>query len=155
MNIIKLAWRNLWRNPRRTVITMASVFFGVILTVVMTSMQYGSYDSMIDNVVKFYSGYAQVFTAAYHENNTINNTMELTDSIKNIVNNTPGVTHTAPRLEYFALASSEELTKGAMIIGIDPRQESFVTDVAKWVEKGKYLEEGDKVCSFRSILPII
>jgi ABC-type lipoprotein release transport system permease subunit len=122
---------------------MASVFFGVILSVAMTSMQYGSYDSMIDNVVKFYSGYAQVFDSAYHDNKTINNTMELTDSIRQMVQETDGVTHTASRLEYFALASSEEITKGAMILGIDPVQERYVTDVAKWVEKGQYLNEGD------------
>ncbi|MCD4788674.1 MAG: ABC transporter permease [Bacteroidales bacterium] len=144
MNNFNIAWRNLWRNSRRSIITMASVFFGVILSTLMTSMQYGSYDAMIDNVVKFYSGYAQIFTEAYHENKTINNTFELTDSIYNIVKETPQVTNIAPRLEYFALASSEELTKGAMIIGIDPEKENKVTEVKKWVETGQYLEQGDK-----------
>lgn len=123
---------------------MASVFFGVILSSVMTSMQYGSYDSMVDNVVKLYSGYAQVFTEAYHENKTINNTFELTDSITNIVSGIKEVTHSAPRLEYFALASSEELTKGALIMGIDPKKEDKITQVSKWIEKGEYLEGGDK-----------
>jgi len=144
MNNFNIAWRNLWRNSRRSIITMASVFFGVILSTLMTSMQYGSYDAMIDNVVKFYSGYAQIFTEAYHENKTINNTFELTDSVYNIVKETPQVTNIAPRLEYFALASSEELTKGAMIIGIDPEKENKVTEVKKWVETGQYLEQGDK-----------
>ncbi len=144
MNNLKIAWRNLWRNSRRSIITMASVFFGVILSSVMTSMQYGSYDSMVDNVVKLYSGYAQVFTEAYHENKTINNTFELTDSITNIVSGIKEVTHSAPRLEYFALASSEELTKGALIMGIDPKKEDKITQVSKWIEKGEYLEGGDK-----------
>lgn len=144
INNIKIAWRNLWRNSRRSIITMASIFFGVILSSVMTSMQYGSYDSMVDNVVKLYSGYAQVFTEDYHENKTINNTFELTDSIINIVSEIKEVTHTAPRLEYFALASSEEITKGAMIMGIDPVREDKITEVSKWVEKGSYLTAGDK-----------
>jgi ABC-type lipoprotein release transport system permease subunit len=123
---------------------MASVFFGVILSTLMTSLQHGSYDAMIDNVVKFYSGYAQIFTEKYHKNKTINNTFELTGSIFNIVKETPGVTNISPRLEYFALASSEELTKGSMIIGIDPEKENKVTDVKKWVEHGRYLKKGDK-----------
>ena len=89
---------------------MASVFFGVILSTLMTSMQHGSYDAMIDNVVKFYSGYAQVFTEKYDENKTINNTFELNDSIVNTINRIPEVTHISPRLEYSALASSQELT---------------------------------------------
>ena len=144
INNIKIAWRNLWRNSRRSIITMASIFFGVILSSVMTSMQYGSYDSMVDNVVKLYSGYAQVFTEDYHENKTINNTFELTDSIINIVSEIKEVTHTAPRLEYFPLASSEEITKGAMIMGIDPVREDKITEVSKWVEKGSYLTAGDK-----------
>jgi len=144
MNNFKIAWRNLWRNSRRSIITMASVFFGVIFSTVMTSMQYGSYDAMIDNVVKFYSGYAQIFTNKYHKNKTINNTFALNDSIYNIVKETQGVTSLSPRLEYFALASSEELTKGAIIIGIDPEKENKVTDVGKWIESGSYLKQGDK-----------
>ena len=143
MKNIKLAWRNLWRNSRRSMITMASIFFGVILSTLMTSLQNGSYDAMIDNVVKFYSGYAQVFTEDYNENKTINNTYELHDTLIKTIANIPEVTHISPRLEYFALASSEELTKGAVIIGIDPDMENDVTNVQKWVESGKYLTTGD------------
>ena len=79
MKNIIMAWRNLWRKPWRTIITSGSVFFGVLFTAFMTSMQYGSYESMIDNVVKFYSGYMQIFTEEYHENKTINNTFEMND----------------------------------------------------------------------------
>jgi ABC-type lipoprotein release transport system permease subunit len=122
---------------------MASVFFGVILSVVMTSMQYGSYDSMIDNVVKFYSGYAQVFKEEYNDNKTINNTLSSADSVAALIGKTEGIEHAAPRLEYFALASSEELTKGAVILGIDPVLERYVTDVGKWLQEGRYLEPGD------------
>jgi ABC-type lipoprotein release transport system permease subunit len=143
MNNFKIAWRNLWRNSKRSIITIASVFFGVILSTLMTSMQYGSYDSMVDNVVKFYSGYAQVFTEEYHENKTINNTFELTDSIFEFVQNAPEVTHISPRLEYFALASTEEITKGAAIVGIDPDKENKVTGISKWVKEGEYLKKGD------------
>ena len=65
-------------------ITMASIFFGIILSTLMTSLQHGSYDSMINNVVKFYSGYAQVFTEKYDENKTINNTFELKDGLETL-----------------------------------------------------------------------
>jgi ABC-type lipoprotein release transport system permease subunit len=51
---LKLAWRNLWRNKRRTLITVASIFFGVLLSTFMTSMHEGTYSRMIDNVVGFY-----------------------------------------------------------------------------------------------------
>ena len=141
-NII-IAWRNLWRKPWRTVITSGSIFFGVLFAATMTSMQYGSYEVMIDNVVKFYSGYAQIFTEKYHENKTINNTFVYTDSIREIVNKEKSITATAPRLEYYSLVSSEDITKGAIVIGVDPEKENNITSLANWVEKGKYLSKND------------
>jgi len=143
MNNLKIAWRNLWRNKRRTLITSSSIFFGVIFSSVMTSMQYGSYDAMINNVVKFYSGYMQIFTEDYHENKTINNTFVLTDSLQKILQATPEITNFTPRLEYFALASSEEITKGTVVVGVDAEKENQVTDLKKWVIRGNYLDEGD------------
>ncbi len=144
MKNIIMAWRNLWRKPWRTIITSGSVFFGVLFTAFMTSMQYGSYESMIDNVVKFYSGYMQIFTEEYRENKTINNTFEMNDSIRSIVENEKRVTHFTPRLEYFTLTSSDELTKGAVIIGVDPESENKVTNLEKWVYDGDYLVNNDK-----------
>lgn len=143
MKNVVIAWRNLWRKPWRTIITSGSIFFGVLFSAVMTSVQYGSYDSMIDNVVKFYSGYAQIFTEEYKDNKTINNTFELTDPIKGHVENAPEITHYTRRLEYFTLASSDELTKGSVIIGVEPDAENKVTNLQKWVHEGEYLESGN------------
>ncbi len=143
MKNMVMAWRNLWRKPWRTIITSGSVFFGVIFSAVMTSVQYGSYDAMIDNVVKFYSGYMQIFTEDYHDNKTINNTFEFNDSIRQLVAQEPRITHYTSRLEYFALASSEDFTKGSIIIGVDPESENQVTNLKKWVKEGDYLEEDD------------
>lgn len=140
MKNIIIAWRNLWRKPWRTVITSGSIFFGVLLAAFMTSMQYGSYESMITNVVKFYSGYMQIFTQDYHENKTINNTFVLTDSLKSIIDNEKGITQYTKRLEYFSLASSYELTKGSVIIGVDPEGENNVTGLKEWVKEGSYLK---------------
>ncbi|NOX84466.1 MAG: ABC transporter permease [Chlorobi bacterium] len=143
MKNLTLAWRNLWRNKRRTLITSASIFFGVIFSTVMTSMQFGSYDKIIDNVVKFYTGYIQIFTEDYHKNKTINNTIEFSDSLKKIIEEVPQITVFTPRLEYFSLASSEDLTKGAVIIGVDPEKENQVTGLKRWVSEGNYLREND------------
>ncbi len=143
MNTI-LAWRNLWRNKRRTLITVASVFFGVLLATFISSMQEGSYKSMIDNVVKFYSGYIQIQNEAYWDNKTLNNSMEPTQELLGLAKSVKEVTHVATRLESFALASSTTITKGAMVIGIDPTLENEITDLKKWVDQGEYFTKGDK-----------
>jgi len=143
MKNIIIAWRNLWRKPWRTVITSGSVFFGVLFSAIMTSMQFGSYESMIDNVVKFYSGYMQLFTEEYHENKSINNTFEYNDSIRQLVQTDKEVTYFTERLEYFALASSDEFTRGSVVIGINPESENQVTNLKKWVDQGSYLSKND------------
>ncbi len=143
MENLKIAWRNLWRNKKRTIITVASIFFGVILSTLMSSMQEGSYSSMVENVVKFYSGYLQVQNEEYWDNKTINNSFEPTDDLYRIINDTKGVIHVAPRLESFALASSREITRGAMLFGIDPEKEENVTEASKWITEGNYLKAGD------------
>ena len=73
---LKLAWRNIWRNKRRTLITVASIFFGVLFSAYMTSMQEGSYGQMVEIVVKFYSGYMQIHQEDYWENKNINNSFD-------------------------------------------------------------------------------
>jgi ABC-type lipoprotein release transport system permease subunit len=149
---IKLAWRNLWRNPRRTLITIASVFFGVLLSTIMSSMQEGSYSSMIDNVVKFYSGYIQIQHEEYWEDKTINNLMDPTEDLISTVTSVEEITHATRRLESFSLASSEDITRGSMIIGIDPANEQKVTGLKKWITKGEYLESGDNAVMVASEL---
>jgi ABC-type lipoprotein release transport system permease subunit len=138
-----MAWRNLWRNKRRTLITIASIFFGVLLSTIMSSIQEGTYSSMIGNIVKLYSGYIQVHQKDYWANKTINNTFIPTDSLLGKIRGINNITLITPRLESFALASSEELTKGSILLGIDPEQENKVTELKKWLRKGNYLSKGD------------
>ncbi len=143
MNFI-MAWRNLWRNRRRTLITVASIFFGVLLATLMSSMQEGSYSNMINNVVKFYSGYIQIHDKNYWENKTLYNSFEVTDSLYNKVKSVPGITYTTPRLESFALASVGNLTQSAIIVGVDPKKEDNVTNLSRWISDGSYLGEQDE-----------
>jgi ABC-type lipoprotein release transport system permease subunit len=137
---IKLAWRNLWRNKRRSVITVTSIFFGVILSTYMTSMQEGSYDKMVENAVRFYSGHIQIHNEEFWDNKTINNTFLRSDSLEEIVSLTEGLELVVPRLESFALASSDQLTKGAMVLGIDSEQEDKLTNLRKKLVRGNYLD---------------
>ena len=99
---------------------------------------------MVDNIVKFYSGYIQVFNEDYWDKKTINNTYEITDSLIKKIEDVEEITRYAPRLESFALASSSDITKGTLVIGIDPEKEDQVTQVSKWLKKGNYLKPGDR-----------
>jgi len=61
----QLAWRNLWRNRKRTLITAASVFFAIFFALIMRSFQLGTYDKMYSDVIRSYSGYLQLQHPSY------------------------------------------------------------------------------------------
>jgi len=142
--IFKIAWRNLWRNKRRTLITVASVLFGVVFSTVMSSMQEGMYQQFVDAVVKFYSGSLQIQHKEYWDNQNINNTFHMSDAITNAIAKSDEISAYSARLESFALASTDDISKGAMLLGIDPIKEDQITHVAKKITQGKYLNPDDE-----------
>ena len=140
---IKLAWRNLWRNKRRTMITTASIVFSVFFACLMRSVQEGSYDSMIDNMVKFYSGYLQVQDTAYWEEKTLENTIEYDSSLTRKILKIDDVLLVTPRLESFALSAFKENSKPVFVMGISPEKEDRIIGLSEKTKKGKFLSEGD------------
>ncbi|MCF8368158.1 MAG: ABC transporter permease [Bacteroidales bacterium] len=141
---LKLAWRNLWRNKRRTLITVSSILFGVFFVVMMTSLQQGSFENMIDNMVRFYSGYIQIQEDGFFENRSLNNSLKFTNEIEDIINNTEGITQYTQRIESFALASTGDKSFGAAIFGILPPEEDQISGLSKKVSQGEYIASGSK-----------
>lgn len=153
-----MAWRNLWRNKRRTLITVSSVFFGVIFSALMGSMQEGSYQKMVENVVRFYAGHAQIQNTEYKNNESINNSFIATDSLTGWLNAQDGLLLLVPRLESYALASSGNQTEGVMVMGVDPALEDSMTSLSDKIIDGHYLKPngvlvGEKLAQNLNLLP--
>jgi len=123
-----IAWRNLWRNRRRTLITVASVFFALFFALVMRSFQLGTYDHMFRNVIESYTGYIQIQHEDFWDNKVVDNTFDWTRELDDILTGLDNCSGTVPRFESFALASSGALTKGVIVMGIDPEKESLLSD---------------------------
>jgi ABC-type lipoprotein release transport system permease subunit len=134
-----LAWRNLWRNRNRTLITAASVFFAVILVLFMRSMQLGTYAHIIRNTVRLSTGYLQIQAMGFWEKQSLDNTFEPNKSLTQSVASLHHVTLLVPRFENFALASSGDQSRGVSIKGIDPELEKKMSSLSKHVQKGAYL----------------
>ena len=141
--IFKLAWRNLWRNKRRTFITMASVFFAVILSTLMSGFKEGSYKGMINSMVGSYTGFAQVHADGYWDEKTLDNSLQLSDSLLMAMESTEGIVDFLPRVESFALSATETKTKGAMVVGIDVEKEKLYSKLNERVSAGEYLSKED------------
>lgn len=143
MWIIRLAWKNLWRNKSRTLITVAAIFFAVILSTIAESLKQGVFENLVKNVVGFYTGYIQVHKTGYQDEQILDNSFERTSKIESAISSSNRITTVSPRLEAFGLASSEEVTKGCMIIGISPEEENSITDLKNRMTSGNYLSDHD------------
>jgi len=142
--IFKLAFRNIFRNKRRTLITMAAVAFAVFISSFMVSFQKGVWDSVMDNSINMFTGYIQVHDDGYWDEQTIDKSMLYDETLQAIPENIEYVNGVAPRLESMALASGDELTQGVMVIGIDPEKENNLTGIADKIESGVYLNNNSQ-----------
>jgi ABC-type lipoprotein release transport system permease subunit len=107
-------------------------------------MQEGSYDSMIDNSVKFYSGYLQVQDTAFWDERTLDNSFEVTSKLKEEIESIEDVTLVSNRIESFALAANHLKSKPAIVMGIEPEAENQITNISKKIKSGEFLQKHDK-----------
>lgn len=143
MWITKMAWKNMWRNRTRTSITMAAIFFAVILSVLASSFQDGTFANLVKNVVSFYSGYVQVHKQGYWDEQILDNSFESLTETEQQILRYKKVAAVASRLESFALVSAEDITKGALVVGIEPEKEDNITSLKSKLTQGIYLNEND------------
>lgn len=144
MNKIIMSWKNLWRNKKRTLITVASIFFGVLLSTIMSSLQDGTYGNMIDMMVKLSSGYLQVQNPDYQDNKSINNVFSPSEELVSQIKNINEVTRISQRLESFALLSSGPNTRGGAVIGFEPDKDAETSNLQNWIHQGEFLKKGDQ-----------
>ena len=128
---IKMAWRNIWRNKRRTLITAASIFFALLFALIMRSMQIGTYGHMYTCIIESYTGYIQVQHKNFWDDRTLDNGFFLTPEIEKQILKIDNVKGIIPHLETGALASNKTQTKGVLLLGIDPVKEDKLSSISK------------------------
>jgi len=144
MWLLNLAWKNVWRNRGRTIITMAAIFFAVVLSIAASSLQDGIFDNLVKNVVSFYTGYIQVHQKGYWDEQILDNSFEASAQTEQRILAEKNISDITPRLESFALASSENITRGCLLVGIHPEKEDHVTLLKNKITGGNYLHDSDR-----------
>jgi putative ABC transport system permease protein len=142
--LIKMAWRNIWRNKRRSLISMASVLFAVLFAIAAVSLERGSYELKIENVVNFSTGYLQIQDVLYEEEPSVDNMMIYDEEIETVLSGFGNeIKLTVPRVQGFALAATDKKTRGVMVTGIDPESEDRFNKLSEHVVAGTYLKDTD------------
>lgn len=138
--VSRLAWRNLWRNHRRTLIMLAAVSIGVWAMIFMTAMMRGMVNEMIRDAVRSLPGHVQIHHPAYRDDPSVTNNMAPPEGELLAILQGPGVVAWTNRVRVPAVISSEYESRGVTLVGIDPARESSVSFVADDLSEGRFLQ---------------
>jgi ABC-type lipoprotein release transport system permease subunit len=138
-----MAWRNIWRNRRRAIITIASVFFAVFFATLMTCLTEGTWGKMIENTLRTQTGHIQIHGKGYWDDKITDNFMSMDAETLSRLEKIDNIENVSPRIETFAMASSGTLSKGIALIGISPEKEAAKSNLPVRLAQGKYLDETD------------
>ncbi len=137
---VRIAWRNVFRNPRRTGLTVAATVFAVVLVMVAVAMGAGTHEKMIEDSVRVNAGHVQVSGEGYREKQTLEQFVRYDEALAERIGSAEGVRGVAPRIVSFGLLSQDSATRGVAVIGVDPEREASVTTLPTRVREGRFLE---------------
>jgi putative ABC transport system permease protein len=144
--LVKLGWRNLWRNPRGTLLTALALGLGLTLLLVSLGLLDGSQQQMVANAVRFGTGDVVIQAQGYQDSastelllpaGVVSKTQVLlhTEALKHVVRGM------SPRLLASGLLSSAANANGVSMMGVIPKEERTVSLIPQRIVKGKYLDD--------------
>jgi ABC-type lipoprotein release transport system permease subunit len=141
--VLRLAWRNLWRNHRRTIIMLGAIVIGAWSMIFMTALMRGMVDDMVADGISVLPGHVQIHHPDYRDDPTIANVIappsgELLEAL-----DAPDVVAWATRVRVPAVISSERDTRGVTLVGIEPERERDISFVADDMVEGEFLASRD------------
>ncbi|MES2947813.1 MAG: ABC transporter permease [Pseudomonadota bacterium] len=143
MQIVNIAWRNLQRNKRRSLLTLLATATGVVALLAIWSVFDGNALKMIQDQSGVFTGHLQIHRAGYDRDPSLDLTFTPRDIAELDLQSAPGVAAFAPRLAGRALISSENSSRGVFLVGVHPRQETAVTTLHERITNGQALEDGE------------
>lgn len=143
--VMIIAWRNLWRSKRRTVLTLLTILVGTAMIILINGFGKGGHDKMIDDAVGLSTGHIQIHESGFWENRTIDYAFIPTEQLFKNLDSLPGINGYAPRVHAGGLLATNSGTRGVAIQGIDPEKELAVTNLHnKVLPGGRFLGSADK-----------
>lgn len=142
--LLLLAWRNIWRNKRRTFVSALSVFFAFFLAMAMESINRGQAESMIGNIVTMSSGYYQFQDSLYENEPSLDHTFLLPQKeVENIITDLSKELSLMPRIESYMLAASESKSRPVYLIGSDFEIEERFQEFEDKLVEGRIPDRGE------------
>ncbi|OGU53956.1 MAG: hypothetical protein A2V66_08520 [Ignavibacteria bacterium RBG_13_36_8] len=142
--LLRLAWRNIWRNKRRSLIVMGSVIIGVISIIFMDGFGVGWMNQMLFNQISLNTSHVQIHKTGFNDNKVIQNYILDYPAVENVLKGNPNIVYYSKRAITFGLLSSASNSSGVYVYGIIPEAEQNVSMIKKSIIEGKYLSGDDR-----------
>ncbi|MDH3973814.1 MAG: ABC transporter permease [Deltaproteobacteria bacterium] len=131
-----LGLRNIWRHPRRSLLTFLAIILGLMLFILTRGIQIGTYEKIIEKGVRTSTGYIQIHKTGYRENHSFEYIIENADKVFQVLAQESRIAVFSPRITGEALVASDEGTTGAAVMGVDTEREFEVTTLSSRMKKG-------------------
>ena len=141
--IVRLAWRSIWRNRRRTLITIISIGFGLACTVFFIAIGEGVYTQLIDQVVRMQAGHITMENPSYREAPAIDLWLKAPESLRFQIEKLPQVERTKLIIMGQGIARSGSGDVSATLMGIEPSVELDTSPLVRHIVEGRYLDDQD------------
>lgn len=141
MLVFKIGWRNIWRNWRRSIITIAAITFAAFMMVIMRGMQLGTYAANIKSAIESFSGYLQVQNKGYLDNPSLQKSFVFDNNLKDLLQKDKRIKAFSPRIISECLIGNEKNSVGAAIFAVDATTEKQVSTIYKRVRHGKFISD--------------
>lgn len=141
--IVSLAWRNIWRQPTRTLLSVLGMAFASVLLVFMLSFQFGSYDTMKSSMLQISDGFGQFQPIGYKDDPEISKKIADPAALMADLAPFPEISARTARSSGFVLLANGERSFAAAIVGVDPVHEPQVSTLSTLVKQGRALTAQD------------
>jgi ABC-type lipoprotein release transport system permease subunit len=140
----QLAWRNIWRNPRRTAVILVAVVIGVWSMICIAALMRGIVDGMVQNGIDTLTGHLQIHQRQFPDDPVVDHRVTDPHMVQAILEKElPGGSRWATRVRVNAVASNARHSTGVSLAGIEPDKEASISFIGAAVTRGRYLEQSD------------
>ncbi|MBN09698.1 MAG: hypothetical protein CMC79_04935 [Flavobacteriaceae bacterium] len=136
--IIKIAWRNVWRNKLRSLIVITSIILGLWSGLFMIAMSNGLNEQRVQSAIDTYLYHVQIHNPSFEYNLDINSVVIDSEKVFNELENNSLVKEFSDRIILSAMASTAHGNQGIKLVGVDPEKEKIISNINRSVIKGNY-----------------
>jgi ABC-type lipoprotein release transport system permease subunit len=136
--LLKLAWRNILRNRRRTVLSALAVGIGLASMIFMSAFMEGMLQNMLRTATDTFPGQGQIHASGFRDTFEVENTINNFEDIMSTLADEPLVKNYTPRTITFGMVTSPEDVQSVLLYGIDPLRERGLSVLHRAIINGIY-----------------